>query len=787
MSTERSPLLPTHVQPSQETVDETRKTAFSLASAVGALKAGKLPSHDQIDKLLSAALDSDILSLSISGRTGRLSEEGARVVKSLREVISAIRTVGEQKNGDDKIQETLWSLSQVEVPSPPSRLDVSTSSTIPSRKELDADSRALLSSLQKIFTLALTSSEFRKVINQAIQVSASILADASGKIAENASAIEKKARETEGEDKPLDIESTKKKGKKVAKGLTSGRIQGEAKEEVFNQFEGLSKYFEDKVSGDDEIKDQLFEKLKAVVVDVQSNKDYQSSIDTILKLVKKYGSKAEQIVEAAGEKVADEADQSDLQNALGNTKEIIESFASGESLDPVLDAAKSLKEDVEKDDRVSQFFNDLGNFLEASLKVEGYVTSQRAYRRSSELWERGQKLATENARYKKDIQDLSSSLSSFSEALADDPATSELAYKLEDFAAELTHAGKSGINALKAESSGLYRDVVDVVIPRLVALVKEIPLPRTEFTSADVDFAVDDLRIESASFIPDSIRIIQHNDLSLTQGYAAYAADYDGSLRVRVDGLRFNARDISYWVHKKNGLLNFEDEGLLAVSFDNKGISFDIELENASEADRESFFVVKSVNVDISDLEYAISRNKSWLLWLASGTVSGLIKKTLKHSLESQIASYLRDADLELYGLQNRAIAATNAKPTALNYVKAVFSPSLFSGSSSSKLTQKGVVTKGRRGEWVLAVGIDDQIFKGKAGPSDAHAKRSGAIKKVEEASDRAGSAANAAKYTGNGLKIDAEREASKLGLTVKKTAQEEARKDGWRSELFDI
>lgn len=137
-----------------------------------------------------------------------------------------------------------------------------------------------------------------------------------------------------------------------------------------------------------------------------------------------------------------------------------------------------------------------------------------------------------------------------------------------------------------------------------------------------------------------------------------------------MDGLRFNARDISYWVHKKTGFINFEDEGLLAVSFDNRvsfrlgssslfistkltflscfpqGISFDIELENASETDRESFFVVKSVHVDISDLEYAISRNKSWLLWLASGTVGGLIKKVLKSSLESQVRPSLHPPQL---------------------------------------------------------------------------------------------------------------------------------------------
>lgn len=189
----------------------------------------------------------------------------------------------------------------------------------------------------------------------------------------------------------------------------------------------------------------------------------------------------------------------------------------------------------------------------------------------------------------------------------------------------------------RAESSGPYRDAIDVFLPRLIALVKEIPLPRIEYKSQDIDFVIDSLSIQSASFIPDSVRVIQHNDLSLVQGYAAYAADYDGSLRIRVDGLRFNAESISYWVDKKSGLFPFEDEGLLDISFDNKGVSFDVELESASEDDRETFFVVKDVNVDISDLDYSISKNRSWLLWFGQSTVGGLIRKSLKSSLETQI------------------------------------------------------------------------------------------------------------------------------------------------------
>jgi hypothetical protein len=33
-----------------------------------------------------------------------------------------------------------------------------------------------------------------------------------------------------------------------------------------------------------------------------------------------------------------------------------------------------------------------------------------------------------------------------------------------------------------------------------------------------VDIVIDDIKLESASFIPDSIRVVQKNDLRFTQG-----------------------------------------------------------------------------------------------------------------------------------------------------------------------------------------------------------------------------------------------------------------------------
>lgn len=78
-------------------------------------------------------------------------------------------------------------------------------------------------------------------------------------------------------------------------------------------------------------------------------------------------------------------------------------------------------------------------------------------------------------------------------------------------------------------------------------------------------------------------------------------------------------------------------------------------------------------------------------------------------------------------------------------------------------------------------------MFPGRAGPSDAHAKRTGALNKLKEFKGKAESAADAAKYKGNDVAIDGERTANKLGLTVKATARQEAKREGWKSDLFDL
>lgn len=65
-----------------------------------------------------------------------------------------------------------------------------------------------------------------------------------------------------------------------------------------------------------------------------------------------------------------------------------------------------------------------------------------------------------------------------------------------------------------------------------------------------------------------------------------------------------------------------------------------------------------------------------------------------------------------MYGLQQRAIATANARATnPTDIVRALFNESFFSQSGGGvEVRQTGVVKYGRKGEWLLHVGVDEEV-----------------------------------------------------------------------------
>ena len=363
-----------------------------------------------------------------------------------------------------------------------------------------------------------------------------------------------------------------------------------------------------------------------VVTQAQSNPEYRRSITALVSIVKKYANRAEAAVDEVKAKsdITDEDEQ--VQQVATDLKTFIERLTN-KPLDDLVSALQVAAKDIQDNDKLSAYFSSLGDYLDRVLYDPGYVVSQRAYNKASSLLDDGQSLIAENADWKKHANELQTQFEELGRGIANDEKTNQLVDSLEKLGNAVEHAGKVGVNALRAEGQGLYRDLLDVVLPRVISLIKEIPVPRVEFKSEEIDLVIDDIKLESASFIPDSIRLVAHNDLQFTQGYATYASEYDASMRLRVKGLHFAAKDIAFWVNRKQGFWPFEDAGLLALTFGPGGVGFDVTLENADEDDRETFFTVKDVKVQLDDFDFTISKNRQWFAtWFAKPVLRAFVK-----------------------------------------------------------------------------------------------------------------------------------------------------------------
>lgn len=795
---ETAPLLPTSVRnqlPSNSQVRNnipSKSQRIQVSQSLGAIKAGKAPSQTQISKIIDVVLDSDVLKSTggPNSRTARLGEEGSRVAEDYKKVLSLLKKWGEEKNGDDLLQNLLYTASSIDYD-----VDLNgPSTTLGGQKELAQDTLTAIKKFNSLASTLVTSPAIRKLGSDIILLSRDILADAADAAAENAKSAADGVRPTEKErEEGLDYNKISEKGKEHAKHTISGLYQAQAKESAFDKAVGLKNYLDEKLPAADEAKDTLMTRIREVIADAQKSPEYNESINTLIAIGKKYLHKAEEAVEEAKENSEVSVDEDKILQSGKDLRTFVERLAN-KSLDGVVAAGQKASEDIKNDPKLSEYFKAIEDFFDRCLHDGNYVTSQRAYRKASSLYDDGQSSIQSNPTWKADASNLQKEIESFLQALANDKTSGELADAIELLGEDLADAGKVGWGSLKSEGRGLYRDAVDVLLPRLIGLVKEIPVPRIEFKSQDVDMVIDDLNLTSASFIPDSIKFVAHNDFEFVQGYATYASDYDSTVRLRVKGLHVQASDIAYWFHKKTGWITFEDSGLLDIQFGPKGISFDVTLENAGEDDRESFFTVKGVKAAIAGFDYQIRNNDHYLAtWFSKAPVRAILQSQITQAIELQIADSLRQADLQLYGLQQRTIAATNARPSPVNYLKAIFQTSVFgSGPSVSKAgtvrpTQKGIVKYGKRGEYVLHIGVDEELFPNKPAARVRNLKRVNLRNKANQAQSLSNTAASKAKKDANNIKDTAEAEGRTLSRAAKEQERRENRKEGWRSDVFDV
>ncbi|KAG6844031.1 hypothetical protein H0H93_016717, partial [Arthromyces matolae] len=190
-SGEREPLLPKSTPPSPPL-----SSFEKVADIIAALQSGKLPSQDQLDNILRQFLRSTFLNDDQRFISGRLSQNGNRILMDTRDLIGALLQFGMEKNMDDRFQDLLYQISVLKGTPVHVNADVAIQAErenlarlqdegeylAPSQSEFLHDTSSLLDSLITIARLLITSEAFRILFSDIISTARSLLAQVAADI-----------------------------------------------------------------------------------------------------------------------------------------------------------------------------------------------------------------------------------------------------------------------------------------------------------------------------------------------------------------------------------------------------------------------------------------------------------------------------------------------------------------------------------------------------------------------------------------------------------------------------
>jgi len=697
---------PTNVKVKEE--DVNRKLQFY--GIFSAFQVGKVPSNEQID----IALNSFLQSQALASPSKRLSAEGQALVADFRSVVEQAKYLILTKNEGNLLQDFIWESQKVDggnaaLPNAP--IDGQTAKQ---------HGNQALDGLRTLGTLLISNGQFRKLLDDALILLRDIAGDAATKAADkvnpseaqlsqidrpaedntwhdvpdmSAGNIKNQIKTTYGNPKPLDRNDLKdaagdasqaahpsgsrdptdtaylagqdqrydtasgvdaqsgyQNAAKTLRERASENVPDETKEKAKDHGraarERTKNYLSEKMP--EERRDQVRYRMKKLLVELQGHPDYQQAITTLLDLAEEYAGHLNNVTQQSTGTVKGAHADTSLQRAEKNLKVLIERFANGTSTDDLFSSLNQIYRDADQDPELKSWFRKVDTYIRKCLKKQGYVMEDGATDEWNEIYDRGNFLLRD--RYRNHTDRIADEVKFLADQFDRDPQNKRFGESMQKLFLDLGN-DENGKATFKPH---LVKDLTEVILPAAFENIRYVPIPRIEFSDPQFDFIVENLVVESDNLMPNIFEIA--NDNYFRWGRKNVANKKHNSIMVSVSGIQMDLKDVSYYVKKKEGFPSLTDLGVLDIFLGGTGFSFKMKLSTAHKKDRQNFFKVDNVDVDVKNFNIKIKTSKHKLLFtLAKSLMLKTLRPALQKALEKVIKEKVHELDGYLYSIKLEA------------------------------------------------------------------------------------------------------------------------------------
>lgn len=387
---------------------------------------------------------------------------------------------------------------------------------------------------------------------------------------------------------------------------------------------------------------ELLDRLRSVIGQVQSNPEYQSAIDTIVRLLKSWSDRFGQISQDIQNKAENQDnDQQSRYRDLAEreTKVIIESWAQGQSMDPLLEKIRHIKEDMNNDDELRHYYDALVHYLDNLARKPGYASDDKSVDDGRKLMDDGNRIL--EGKYGDHIRELSDQAKKFIHALRHDKMVQELNDRISTIHRHLWW-DRDGNPAFKPQ---LMRDIKLTLLPAFLDEIKFIPIPRIEYSDAQFDVIIENLVLSGDSLLPNNIqtKVESYSNFSFREDVKTDPG-YD-TLVVRLNEIQADIDDVVFSYTKKTGFPKISDRGVGSLYLGGKGLTMTVRLQSVTDNPHKTFKVTHC-KCKMSNLKFKINDSKHDILYKTlSPLITSIIRKNVARALEMNMIETLNDWD----------------------------------------------------------------------------------------------------------------------------------------------
>lgn len=243
----------------------------------------------------------------------------------------------------------------------------------------------------------------------------------------------------------------------------------------------------------------------------------------------------------------------DLLLSITAARELLEGLAGGKSLDPILDECGLLWAEVR--DRIvlalDEWTQQVQQIVEEeqpeSLKEAGSTFSQEF----QELFGRIVSIVQDRPDTQERFERIVSLSQGFFAEIAREPRLVTIFRRFGSIYSAFATVFDQQARRLAQEGVELMTDMYSKILPALLNLLGNVPLPRIEFTSPNVDAALDDLSIAAVGLLPAQIRFESKQVLEWNRVASMFSKAAVQQGRVEVSGLRLAIKNTSFFFREK--------------------------------------------------------------------------------------------------------------------------------------------------------------------------------------------------------------------------------------------